>query len=74
MSEPIEEHLSSRNPSDATSAAPAPPWALVVGSVFGALWFFLFALLAGSTSAIAVAAALAIVALVQRMRARAATR
>jgi hypothetical protein len=73
MSEPIEEHLTSRSPSVATSAAPEPPWALLVGGTSGALWFFLFALLVGAKWAIAVAAAVAIVALVRRMRARAAT-
>lgn len=74
MTEPNKELLTSEMRSDANSAsratiaAPEPPWALLVGGISGALWFFLFALLFGARWAIAVAAAAAIVALVRRMR------
>jgi len=70
MTEPIAEHLTSRAPSDASSANTAalePPWALSVGGVAGAICFFLFAMFVGAKWAVAATAVAAIVALVKRV-------
>ena len=71
MSEPIAEHLTSHSPSAASASPPStfePAWALVVGGLAGAVWFFLSALLFGARWALAIAVIAAIVALMRRAR------